>query len=379
MKICFTGDVFLGGDLLNKPCVDTVQSEVFNNADMRIINLEQAVSNASYVTNKCTLYTDSYATKQLHDLNVSAVNLAHNHIQDKGLDGISETAEHIKVAGIGSFGAGSNLKAASEPYWLNDEIAILGYCEFAKPYLNQIEVADSDKPGVNPLRLEKIYADLDMLPAGKKAILYFHWGMEHVWLPPADDIGIAKTLLEDERVITIIGMHPHRAQGVVTHAGKKAYMCLGNFIFPNFYIAPPTQVFTPTEQEKAEIKSVTRQYHAVSKNTYKKWLWVNRVSIILEFCTETFEIKKKFVVQDDNEPIIKDLSGAGLFFYQLWFKLLSLSYKLPEKLYRIIWRCHAFQVKKTWRLGIAIFHLKQLGLVGFSNKVLSYVNRRKRK
>lgn len=257
------------------------------------------------------------------------MNLAHNHIQDKGLDAIGETLKHLDSVKIEHFGAGANLKIAEQPYWLTDEIAVLGYCEFGKPHLRQIVLAENDKPGVNPLRLKKIKSDLDALPAGKKAILYFHWGMEHVWLPPSEDMILAKTLLEDDRVITIIGMHPHRVQGVISHSGKKAYMCLGNFIFPNFYIAPPVQIAYPIDGIKKNIKYQTRQYHEVYKLTYKKWRWVNRVSLLLEFCTESHDLKTTFVIQDDNTSKVSDFKGIGLYFYKTFFSFISIIYMLP--------------------------------------------------
>ena len=85
MKICFSGDVFLGGDLNHKPCKNVVEVEAFNKADARIINLEQPISDYNFVEDKSTLYTDSFALNQLKDLKVNVANLANNHIQDKGL------------------------------------------------------------------------------------------------------------------------------------------------------------------------------------------------------------------------------------------------------------------------------------------------------
>ena len=115
----------------------------------------------------------------------------------------------------------------------------------------------------------------------EKAILYFHWGREHVFLPTYDDIQLVKKLLEDERVLLIVGMHPHRPQGYIEHNNKKAYMCLGNFLFPNFFIKPPAQIYNPKNiPEKIDI---TRQYHKVFKQTYKKWRWINRISLVLTF------------------------------------------------------------------------------------------------
>ena len=323
MKICFTGDVFLGGDLNYKPCKNVVEVEAFNKADARIINLEQPISDNNFVEDKSTLYTDSFALNQLKDLKVNAANLANNHIQDKGLIAIDETTRHLDSVNIGHFGGGKNIFYAEKPYWLTDEIALLGYCEFDKPYLRQIVVATDNSPGVNPLRLEKIKSDLNKLPTGKKAILYFHWGMEHIWLPPVNDIELAKKLLEDDRIISVIGMQSHRAQGIINHAGKKAYMCLGNFIFPNFYIKPPVKIFHPNNEEKEKIRYITRQYLRVFKTTYKKWRWINRVSMMLEFCTKTNQIKHKFVIQDDNIPKVSELKGLGLVFYNIWIPFID--------------------------------------------------------
>ena len=373
MKICFTGDVFLGGDLNHRKHNNLVKAKIFNEADIRIINLEQPISNNNYVAEKPTLYTDSHALNQLNELKINAVNLANNHIQDKGLSGINETINHLKSIHIGHFGAGDNISIAEEPHWLNDEIALLGYCEFDKSYLRQVEVADKDNAGVNPLRLSKIKQDLDNLPDGRKAILYFHWGMEHVWLPPVNDISLAKKLLEDKRVITIIGMHSHCAQGVIRHAGKKAYMSLGNFIFPNFYIKPRTQIYYPSESDKLQVKYVTRQYHKVYKETYKKWRLVNRISIILDFCTDSYVLKPTFVIQDDKTPEVDILKGLALKIFTIWFNSMSLIYKLPKPIYTSIWQIHAFQVRLTWQIKIMIFHISQIGIRGYIKNILNYV------
>ena len=379
MKICFGGDVFLGGDLLGKSCSHVVRSEPYNLADVRIFNLEHPISDSSFVENKSTLYVGSSALNQLKELKVSAVNLAHNHIQDKGLDGIAETVVHLGSVGVGHFGAGENEKSASEPFWLNDDVAVIGYCDFQKPYLSDIAVSDCVTPGVNPLRYEKIKSDLDALPKETKAILYFHWGMEHVWLPPYEDIELAKKILEDERVITIIGMHPHRVQGVIKHAGKKAYMCLGNFIFPNFYIRPPVQIYVPTDDEKKNVRSVTRRYHVVYDLTYKKWRWFNRVSLLISYDTDSGITDHDFVIQDDCSPVIKDLQGLSLNLYKALFFLLTTTYKIPAPMYKLIWKVHAYEVRKVWRFHVKLFQIRQLGFKRFLGKVLEYFRKKIRK
>lgn len=376
MKVFFTGDLFLGGDLLGTPCENVISSKLYEQADYRVVNLEQVVSDNDYIEDKCTLYTGSQALEQLKQMKVDAVNLAHNHIQDKGLDGIVETVEQLKNENINSFGAGKNLHEASKPHKLTDNLVLLGYCEFDKPYLSQVEIAGENKPGTNPLRYEKILTDLDCLAPNQKAILYFHWGMEHVWLPPTADIKLAKKLLADDRVATIIGMHSHRAQGTVSYKGKKAYMGLGNFLFPNFYIAPPTQVNYPNEQEKAQVRYTTRQYHHVYETTYKKWRLVNRVSRVLLFDSQTGEFQSEFMVQSDSLPKVKSANFVLNCFYALWTGLLSTIYKLPTPIYNLLFKVHAKQTYFFWRSQIRFFHLRQLGVVKAVSKLKNKICRK---
>ena len=374
MKICFTGDLFLGGDLLNKSTEDIVNIDIFNNADKRVVNLEQPISDNDTIEDKCTLFTGSFATKQLNSMKIDAVNLAHNHIQDKGLDAISETIEHLNMSNIGSFGAGSNLKEAKEPYYIDKNIAIFGYCEFDKPYLRQIELAEDNKAGVNPLRYENILNDLDKLKEDKKAILYFHWGREHVYLPPHHDIELSKKLLEDDRVLLIVGMHSHRPQGYIEHNNKRAYMCLGNFLFPNFFIKPPTQIYYPKEIPK--VFDITRQYLDVYNLTYKKWRWINRVSLVLEFDTKTKQVKHTLVLQDDDKPMVRELKGLqnSIVLTLIW--VLSKFYRLPKFIYIPIEKINSFIVYRIWRGQIYWFQYKQIGIVEFSKMFLKQVKRK---
>ncbi|PML38969.1 hypothetical protein BCT78_04590 [Vibrio breoganii] len=368
MKICMTGDLFLGGDLKDKNTLNIIQINAFKNADVRLVNLEQPISDSEFVENKCTLFTGSYATNQLKALNIDAVNLAHNHIQDKGLDGIVETINHLDNAEIGHFGAGSNISSAKKPYSLTNDLVVLGYCDFGKEYLNQITVANDSTPGVSPLRLENIIGDLESLGENKRAILYFHWGREHVWMPKYQDIQLAKRLLEHESVALIVGMHSHRIQGYVEHNGKRAYMSLGNFLFPNFYISPPTQICYPNIIGNNDVP-FTRQYHAVHKITYKKWRLTNRVSLLVNLDSESNNVSHRFSIQNDDEAEVTELRGRRLFAFKFLMKVLFLLYKLPGFIYMPLEKLVTYIQIKHWRIGIYLFKFKQLGLKKFIIKV----------
>ena len=371
MKVFFGGDFYLGGDLLNKSANNVIKIDEFLNAGLRIINLEQPISDNNEIADKSTLYTGSNAVIQLKQLKIDAVNIAHNHIQDKGINGIVETVQHLNLAKIGVFGAGKNLEAAGQPYWITDDLCIFGYCQYAKPYLKQIIVATDECPGVNPLTRDKILHDVEKLPTGKKAILYFHWGREHVWFPPRESINIAKELLMHPNIALIIGMHPHRLQGFIEYNGKRAYMSLGNFLFPNFYISPPTQIINPVNPGKVDI---TRQYHSVKKLTYKKWRLVNRLSMFIVFETETGKIKHGFSFQKDNEPIVEKIDLLTTIFIKLGIKLLALLYNLPCKIYKIIEFISTLITNYNWRLQIYLFKARQLGYKTTINFIIKRIS-----
>ena len=374
MKVIFTGDLFLGGDLKNKTCSNIINLKIFKEADVRIVNLEQPISDSFFIANKCTLYTGSSGIFQLKQLGITATNLAHNHIQDKTNIGIIDTLELLDSVEIDHFGAGINISAAKEPYWINDRICVLGYCEFGRSYLKQIQVAGEDFPGVNPLRYKSIMQDLERLPPGKKAILYFHWGREHVWLPPYNDIQLARKLLEDDRVALIVGMHCHRVQGYIDHNRKRAYMSLGNFLFPNFFIQPPTQIAYPDAIPNDY--PITRQYHSVYRLTYKKWRLVNRISLILEYDTEKEHVRHIPVIQDDDVPMVQELQGIKGHVVLLWTDILSLIYQFPPPLYALLEKINAHLFYKILRVQIMLFHARERGFTYCGKKVCDMIKYR---
>ena len=359
MKICFTGDLFLGGDLLNRDASDIVNVRSFTNADRRVVNLEQAISDTNVAADKCTLFSDSSSLDRLKELNVQAVNIANNHIQDKGINGIAETRQHFVKSNIGVFGAGADLTDARTKYIIEKNLVLIGYCDFEKKYLNQIEVASVDSTGINPLRYNNVLDDLNTLDVDEKAILYFHWGKEHVFLPTRNDLALSKVLLNHPKVLLIVGMHAHRVQGYVQGGQKRAYMSLGNFLFPNFYISPPTQITYPSD---VPVKvDVTRLYHSVYNLTYKKWKWINRVSLILEYDTVTHAIKHIPVVQNDDLPEVSELEGFQKQFINTFILFLSLVYRLNSKFYHPLEIIHSKLLAKKWTLGVQFFKIKQLG------------------
>lgn len=368
MKIIFSGDVFLGGDLNHKTFENLINVKEFHEADLRIVNFESPIGNSQdSLVDKSTLYVSDYAIEQLNNLNINVIGLANNHIQDLGNDGILNTIELLENKGFNIFGAGKNINDLKNPFWINDKYALFGYCDFEKKYLKDVQIAGLNNAGVAPLRIEKIFHDLNSLKKGQKAILFFHWGQEHVSLPHHKDVVIAKKILKDDRVLGIIGMHAHRVQGRINVNEKKAWMSLGNFLFPNFYVKPPVQICYPKNIPKNT--PVIKQYHKVLSLTYKKWKRVNRVSILiqLEIYDNKLVWKEIPVIQNDDCPKINKLKGLNLLFFHIKFKFFNFLMVLP--FYNIISKLNAMLRVFIWRLGIIIYKIKLIGLI----KTLKYI------
>ena len=137
-------------------------------------------------------------------------------------------------------------------------------------------------------------------------------------------------------------------------------MCLGNFLFPNFHIKPPVQlVNSPTESPRW----VTRSYHRVFALTYKRWRWVNRVSLVVELDTESLRTRQRLVVQADDEPIVTPLTGFTGVAFRLWLAVLSSVLKLPVERYELVAKVADLLGGRMWRLGVIARSVRQAGVV----------------
>ena len=333
MKIVFTGDLFTGGELINEDYNKSlIEIDSFIKADLRVSNLEQATSDSDYELDKSTVYSPSKGINFLSSNNIDIVGLANNHIHDKGLEGLLNTQQLLKKNNIKFFGAGLNLKEAEKPIIINEEISLIGYCDNGKSYLNKVQIAESNRYGINPFSYEKVINEIEKINDNRKVIIFLHWGKENVWFPPKDNIELAKKLLKHNKVHSIIGSHSHRIQGKIKYNGKYAFFSLGNFLFPNFYMEPRSKIVYPIS-ELSNIKT-TKEYHPVFSLTKKIWKYSNRVSMILSL--ENGEFKETFIKQDRNKPLLKELIGIEKHLIKLNYCLLSLIFKLPIPLYVLI-------------------------------------------
>jgi hypothetical protein len=359
MRIVIVGDLFCGGDLLQeKPSPDLVQIPEFHQADFRIANLENPLSDCPYTADKSAIHAPTSAVEYLKAFKIDGVSLANNHIQDKGEAGIIDTFNTLKRASILYCGAGETLAKARKPMVLTDvngRVAVLGYCDFARPHLQQVYLATDKSPGVAPLRYETIVEDLKDLPGDTdRVILFFHWGREHTWFPPQHDIKVARQLLAHPKVALIVGSHSHLPQGCIDYNGKKAFMGLGNFLFPNYFIKPPTQIDYP---DSATDYEVTLGYHQVHRLTHKRWPKWSRRALMVSYNTTDGMCSVTFAEQDYLNPVVRKANPFRRFY------ILSRVYNKGGFFYRFLSDSWYKYVKLKRRLLIYQTYIKNHGLI----------------
>ena len=332
MKIAFGGDCSIIGDALAWRDQAYIEVPAYHNADKRIINLEQCISDREAVSGKTTIFAPPSVKEQISSLNADCVTLANNHVHDCGPEGIVDTLEYLDQWGLPHVGAGKNEWEASQPISIAEGIVLLAYCQYGTHYLRNVQCAKDHAPGVNGFSVEKVLRDLDSLDPETTAVVSLHWAAEYVDLPPYEIICWAKKILEHDRCCLIIGHHPHIPLGKVCHNGKEAYLSLGNFMFPNFFIDGEQRLCYP---EKGAQYSTVRMLTKVPCLTHKKWQRINRQSILVTFNTDHLNVDSlSFTEQDDENPVARLASGAAARRAERRFQRLTKIYAWPSFLYR---------------------------------------------
>lgn len=356
MRVLFLGDLFIGGDMLTYPPDSRfISSKTFVDADIVVANLEQVISDSDSVAEKGIIWAPSKATGYLEKLGINIVCLAQNHIHDKFNVGIKDTISHLQSIDMGFFGAGMNLEEAERPYKMFDNCYIIGGCSY-RSYPKNVQFATKTEPGVNPIDINRIKKQITELPPGSKVILFLHWGREYVRFPYQEYLKLAQQLLKIKQVAMIIGGHAHVFQGVLTKNSKKAYMSLGNFLFPNFYMREPMIVHYPVKPIKA---GVMRGYYRAKSVAQKKWKLANRLSYGVLWDSETNESKVIPYLQHAKRPFVKELASIPKATVTSLVSLFSILYQLPTCIYRCLVRLNTYTDYFSRKFGRFVFKLSE--------------------
>jgi poly-gamma-glutamate capsule biosynthesis protein CapA/YwtB (metallophosphatase superfamily) len=239
VKLALAGDTMLGrgvaatieergaGSVIADEVVEAVRE-----ADLVVLNLECCISTRGEPwpdpAKPFFFRAPPAAVELLVRLGVDCVTLANNHALDFGVDGLHDTFEHLRAAGIAWVGAGSSMEEAHAPIVLERSgfrLAVVGVSDHPRDY-----AASDERPGI-------AFADLRREPApgwlletigGTRAdavLVTPHWGPNMAPEPVPHVRDAAATLVEAGATL-VAGHSAHVFHGV---AGRVLYD-LGDFL-----------------------------------------------------------------------------------------------------------------------------------------------------
>lgn len=194
---------------------------ILTNADFSFINLEAPLMKNCPIAREGYVFCGNARFMEgLKDAKVDVVNLANNHAHNFGQQGIDETTDLLKAAGMGWTGLGS-------PYYMElrgMKIAFLGYSGVIVRFDRET------------MRTQIAEARKQVGPGGL-VVVQTHWGKEYVSIPDIEP-GVSDDqpreigrLIIDSGADIVIGNHPHWVQGVELYKDRLITYAHGNFIF----------------------------------------------------------------------------------------------------------------------------------------------------
>lgn len=245
-RICFTGDISVadGARTTNRwtahgrdtsSCFDETIMQHMQTADICFADNEfPYTTRGSATPGKDYTYRADPANVQLMlDLGVDIVSIANNHTYDYGPDGVLDTLETLRNAGIEYVGAGKDLAEASETKFIElDGLRVAFLSGTRVEWAELTKGATEDSPGVfRTVDPELLYQRVrEARQEADLVIVYIHWGIESVEYLEDYQKTVGKALV-DAGADAVIGDHTHCLQGVELYRDKPIIYSVGNFWF----------------------------------------------------------------------------------------------------------------------------------------------------
>ena len=295
MKVLFLGDIMPGGVLpyrvhyINNQLLDWMCS-----FELRIGTLECAVGDnlpmdpVKMAGRQNIIFCRPKDADKLNEMKIDVVSLANNHVYDLGKEGLASTMSWLDAHGIKHCGAGMNIAEASAPVVVEIDGKKLGFyacCEYGSAYIGHLQIATETEPGVNALDLERVVEDIKRLKSQCDYVFVLpHWGQEYQYLPTPKNVFEAKAMIE-AGADGVFASHPHQIQPWIRHKDRPIAFSMGNYLFPDFFMAPPRPIFYP--EGDVDESSMPRFYgypKKVDVPTVQVWRHLSRIGMAVS-CT----------------------------------------------------------------------------------------------
>jgi hypothetical protein len=220
IEFLFCGDTMLGACQLATNPFEEVRA-VIQSADIAFCNLETSLAGpGAALSKRHVIETHPENLNYLRTTGFSIVNLANNHVLDRGEVGCGRMVELLKGMDIGVLGLQASGRA--KPVVVSCQGIRIGFLSYA----------DYGFRGTfMPLRPRIALADVEELSRQVECVVVsLHWGLEYVEFPAPEQQRFARSLI-DAGAQMVIGHHPHVVQGIEEYRGGLIAYSLGNFQF----------------------------------------------------------------------------------------------------------------------------------------------------
>jgi len=213
-------------------------SEALSAADLTLGNLESSLGNSGQPALKSyTFQAPPEAARSIGEAGFDIVSLANNHAMDYGAEALLLAIGLLEDQGVATVGAGANIEAAREAYYVNLDdmiIAVLGYVDVPVEgggFDTRSWSAGPDSPGLAWADPTTIVTDVAAAAAESDiVIVQLHSGYEYVEQPSPEQSAAAKAAV-DAGADLVLGHHSHLLQGIEFYNEGVIVYGLGNFAF----------------------------------------------------------------------------------------------------------------------------------------------------
>ncbi len=209
--------------------------------DVRIINLETAVTRSDDVANKAVNYRmnpDNIPCITAAKIDCCAV--ANNHVLDWGYSGLAETLKTLKDAHIKIAGAGRNIQEAQAPAVMTipekSRVLVFSFGSETSGIPGSWSAAP-DRPGVNMLpdfsaaTVRGIRDNIGKARSGGDIVIAsIHWGGNWGYQISCGQQEFAHQLIDDADVDIVHGHSSHHVKGIEVYKGKLILYGCGDFL-----------------------------------------------------------------------------------------------------------------------------------------------------
>lgn len=215
-------------------CYENI-AETVSKADVATINQETIIAE-SYQPSGYPLFNSPHEVgNEIVKIGFDVVNMANNHMIDKGAKGLAEAIEYWDSQDVVRTGAYKNTEDLNKIEYIESnglKIGLVGVTQYTNglylPADSELKIIYSADEDIIKSKIENAKKECDMV------MVNVHWGNEYQTTPTQDQRNLAKKMA-DWGADIIIGHHPHVIQPVEfidREDGSRALVVfsLGNFI-----------------------------------------------------------------------------------------------------------------------------------------------------